>query len=124
MRVLIVDDSSAMRAFVKAALEDLPGTSVVESTSGFEALRLLPREPFDAVIVDVNMPDINGLELVSFMRKTAQHQRTPVIVISTESSLKEKDRALALGANAFVSKPFAPDDLCAEVRRLVDMEAG
>ncbi len=117
LRVLIVDDSSAMRAFVRAALEDDGAVEVVESTSGFEALRILPREPFDVVIVDVNMPDINGLELVSFMRKTPQHRSTPVIIISTEASSRDQERGIALGANAFLSKPFAPEELRALVAR-------
>lgn len=118
-RALIVDDSSAMRAFVRATLESLGDLTVVESTSGFEALRVLPRESFDIVIVDVNMPDINGLELVSFMRRSTQHQKTPLIVISTEASSREKDRALSLGADSFISKPFGPDELGAEVSRLL-----
>lgn len=117
LRVLIVDDSSAMRAFVRAALEEDGAVEVVESTSGFEALRILPREPFDVVIVDVNMPDINGLELVSFMRKTPQHRTTPVIIISTEASSRDQERGIALGANAFLSKPFAPEELRALVAR-------
>lgn len=117
LRVLIVDDSSAMRAFVRAALEEDGGADVVESTSGFEALRILPRENFDVVIVDVNMPDINGLELVSFLRKTPQHRDTPVIIISTEASSRDQERGIALGANAFLSKPFEPEELRALVAR-------
>ena len=116
-RVLIVDDSSAMRAFVRAALEEDGTAEVVESTSGFEALRILPRENFDIVIVDVNMPDINGLELVSFLRKTPQHRTTPVIIISTEASSRDQERGIALGANAFLSKPFEPEELRALVAR-------
>lgn len=117
LRVLIVDDSSAMRAFVRAALEEDGSVDVVESTSGFEALRILPRESFDVVIVDVNMPDINGLELVSFLRKTPQHKNTPVIIISTEASSRDQERGIALGANAFLSKPFEPEELRALVAR-------
>lgn len=117
LRVLIVDDSSAMRAFVRAALEVDGSVDVVESVSGFEALRILPRESFDVVIVDVNMPDINGLELVSFLRKTPQHRTTPVIIISTEASARDQERGIALGANAFLSKPFEPEELRALVAR-------
>lgn len=123
LRVLIVDDSSAMRAFVRAALEEDGSVDVVESTSGFEALRILPRESFDVVIVDVNMPDINGLELVSFLRKTPQHKNTPVIIISTEASSRDQERGIALGANAFLSKPFSADALREMVVGLL-MQAG
>ncbi len=110
-RVLVVEDSSAMRAFVRATLENEGDYEVLEAGSGFEALRILPRERFDLVLVDINMPDINGLELVAFMRKTDPHKQTPLIVISTEASERDRSRALGLGANAFVSKPFTPDQL-------------
>lgn len=101
-----------MRAFVRASLEDSDAQAEVhEAGSGFEALRVLPRERFDAVVVDINMPDINGLELVSFMRRSDAHKNTPVLIISTEASSKDKERGLALGADAYMAKPFEPNDL-------------
>ena len=117
-RVLLVEDSSAMRAFVRAALEGDGDYEVTEASSGFEALRILPRERFDLAVVDINMPDINGLELVAFMRKTEPHKDTPLIVISTEASERDRSRALGLGANAFVAKPFAPEVLLQTVAKL------
>lgn len=105
-----------MRAFVRATLEGDGDYEVEEAGSGFEALRLLPRHRFDVVIVDVNMPDINGLELVSFMRGSDAHRDTPLIIISTEASARDRERGLSLGANAFLGKPFAPEQL----RDLVD----
>lgn len=110
-RVLVVEDSSAMRAFVRAALESDGDYDVVDAASGFEALRVLPREQFDLAVLDINMPDINGLELIAFMRKTDPHKHTPLIVISTEASDRDRSRALELGANAFVAKPFTPEQL-------------
>jgi two-component system, chemotaxis family, chemotaxis protein CheY len=68
LRVLVVEDSASMRAFVRATLEEGDDFIVMEASSGFDALRILPREQFDLVVVDINMPDINGLELISFMR--------------------------------------------------------
>ena len=105
-----------MRAFVRAALEETGDTTVQQAASGFEALRLLPRESFDVVIVDINMPDINGLELVSFMRRSEAHVKTPVILISTEAAERDQQRGIAIGANAFLSKPFEAEAL----RELVD----
>lgn len=119
MQVLVVDDSSVMRTFVRATLEDELGAEVTEATSGFEALRLLPRDPFQIVVVDVNMPDINGLELVAFIRKSANHASVPILMISTEASASDRERGLSLGANAFLSKPFTAEQLCAEIRALV-----
>ncbi len=117
-RVLVVEDSSAMRAFVRAALESDGDYEVTEAASGFEALRILPRERFDLALVDINMPDINGLELLAFMRKTDPHKTTPVIIISTEASERDRGRATTLGANAFVAKPFSPDALLDAVAKV------
>ena len=118
LRILVVEDSSAMRAFVRAALEEDAGTEVLEAASGFEALRLLPRQTFDVVIVDVNMPDINGLELVSFMRRSEAHKNTPLLIISTEATAKDRERGLSLGANAYLAKPFLPEELRAMVTKI------
>lgn len=119
VRILIVEDSSAMRAFVRAALEEGGAMEVQEAQSGFEALRLLPRQTFDLVIVDVNMPDINGLELVSFMRRSEPHRETPLLIISTEASARDRERGLSLGANAYLSKPFEPEELRDAVAELL-----
>jgi len=119
VRILVVEDSSAMRAFVRATLEDDGATTVEEAESGFQALRLLPRERFALVIVDVNMPDINGLELVSFMRRSDDHQATPILIISTEASARDRERGLTLGANRYLSKPFQPEELRAAVAELL-----
>ncbi|MDD9939479.1 MAG: response regulator [Myxococcales bacterium] len=111
LRILIVDDSSAMRAYVRATLEDSFGATVEEATSGFEALRVLPRERFDLVVVDINMPNINGLELISFMRRSETHKETPLVIISTEASKRDRERAFSLGANAYLAKPFTSEQL-------------
>ncbi len=117
--VLVVEDSSAMRAFIRAALEEDVGASVTDAASGFEAMRELPRRAYGLIIVDINMPDINGLELISFMRNSDQHKETPVILISTEASERDRKRGLELGANAFLSKPFGPDELTDLVRKIL-----
>ncbi len=122
--VLIVDDSSAMRAFVRAALEDCLGADVTEAASGFEALRELPRRRFDLVVADINMPDINGLELIKFMRTSQPHTATPVVLISTEGSERDRARGLTMGADAFLSKPFEAEALASVVRRLLSPSDG
>jgi two-component system chemotaxis response regulator CheY len=114
-RILIVEDSSAMRAYVRAALESEGSWEVVEAASGLEALRLLPRGPYRLVVTDINMPDLSGLELVSFIRKS-QHRTTPIVIISTEGRETDRERAMALGANAYLTKPFRPDALLDVVR--------
>jgi two-component system, chemotaxis family, chemotaxis protein CheY len=122
-RILVVEDSVSMRSFVRSALESdsrsSAGLDVVEASSGFEALRLLPRGPYDLVITDINMPDINGLELISFMRRSELHKETPVLIISTQSSERDRARGLSLGANGYLIKPFSPEDLQSEVWRFL-----
>lgn len=122
IRVLVVEDSPAMRAFVRAALED-GGLEVTEAGNGFEALRLLPRERYDLVVTDINMPDIHGLELISFMRKSDVHRATPVIIVSTEGAQRDRERGIALGANAYLTKPFDPEALRSTARRLLEEAA-
>ena len=111
-----------MRAFVRSTLEDLGDLEVLEVQSGFDALRVLPRERLDLVITDINMPDINGLELIAFMRRSDAHRGTPLLIISTEAAARDRDRALALGANAYLTKPFAADDLARTVGELLAAE--
>jgi len=122
-RILVVEDSVSMRSFVRSALESDSRSSadldVVEASSGFEALRLLPRGPYDLVITDINMPDINGLELIAFMRRNELHKETPVLIISTQSSERDRARGLSLGANGYLIKPFSPEDLQSEVWRFL-----
>ena len=126
-RVLVVEDSASMRSFVRTALEadarSSAGLEVVEASSGFEALRLLPRGPYDLVITDINMPDINGLELISFIRRSELHKQTPVLIISTQSSERDRARGISLGANGYLTKPFAPEALQNEVWRFLTSKA-
>jgi len=105
-----------MRAFVQASLEGIAGCELQLAANGFEALRALPRRRYDVIVTDINMPDINGLELIRFIRTSDVHRTTPIVVISTDGSARDRDRALALGAQDYLVKPFGAEDL----RRVVD----
>ena len=118
-QALIVDDSSAVRTFVRASLEDADFARVQEAETGFEALRLLAANAFDVVIVDVNMPDINGLELLAFMKKSPRQQGARKILISTQMDGPDSTQGADLGADAFLKKPFEVDELRALIRRLL-----
>ena len=121
--VLIVEDSPTMRALLVSALEGLGRPlKVTEVGSGFEALRRLPRERFHLIVTDVNMPDINGLELVSFVRRNPAYARVPLVIVSTEGSERDREKGLALGADAYLVKPFEPDDLQRIVESLLDRD--
>jgi len=124
LHALIVDDSSAVRAFVRASLEDADFARVEEAATGFEALRLLASNAFDVVIVDVNMPDINGLELLAFMKKSPRQQGARKILISTQVDGQDARRGTELGADAFLEKPFEVDELRELIRGLLSTVAG
>jgi len=106
--ILIADDSPAMRAMLVSTIEMLGDYRIVEASSGFEALRLLPREEVDLILTDINMPDINGLELISYLRTNSNYQSIPVFIISSEGSLKDIEKGKLLGANEYLIKPFDP----------------
>ena len=111
-QILIVEDSATMRSLIVASLEELDDPiKVVEAESGFEALRHLPREAFDLIVTDINMPDINGLELVSFIKTNEKYSNIPLVIVSTEGSDRDRDKGLGLGADAYLVKPFDPEDL-------------
>lgn len=119
-KILIVEDSPAMRGLIASIIDEVGDCEVVEVSNGFEALRQLPRERFALIITDINMPDINGLELLSFVRKSPQSADTPVIIVTTESSETDRDRGMALGANAYLTKPFEPESLVSMVKELLE----
>ncbi len=117
--ILITEDSSTMRSLLVSTIESLEGYRIIEAASGFEALRLLPREKVDLIITDINMPDINGLELISYVRNNPHYQHIPLFIISTESSEKDMEKGLALGANEYLVKPFNPVKLQELIRQYI-----
>jgi two-component system chemotaxis response regulator CheY len=116
---MVVEDSSAMRGLIASIVAQLEGCEVIEAPTGFEALRMLPRQSVDLILTDINMPDINGLELLSFVRKNANFSKTPVLVVTSEGSDRDREKALALGANGYLVKPFQPEELLTLVKELL-----
>ncbi len=111
-RILIVEDSGTMRSLIASALEELAEpVKVDEAENGFEALRRLPRVDYDLIVTDINMPDINGLELVSFVKQDERYADIPLVIVSTEGSDRDRAKGLELGADAYLVKPFGPDQL-------------
>ncbi len=124
-RILIVEDSPTMRSLLTSSLEELEGVvKITEACSGFEALRQLPRGTYDLVVTDINMPDINGLELVSFVKNNDGYRDIPLIIVSTEGSDRDRAKGLALGADAYMVKPFEPEDLRETARGLLERARG
>ena len=122
MKILVVEDSSSMRAYLSTIIESGSESyelDIVEASSGFEALKALPHHKFDAILTDINMPDINGLELVSFLKNHPVYNKIPIMVISTEKSEEDRKRAAALGAEEYLVKPFESGELVDKLRRLL-----
>ena len=116
-KVLIVEDSTASRDFIASILSQIDGTEVVCASSGFDALKLLPRYRFDLIITDINMPDINGLELINFVKMNPNYRETPLLIVTGEARQHDRERGMQLGASEFLIKPLQPDHLTALVRR-------
>lgn len=116
-KILIVEDSPITRAMIASAVEIIGDMEIFESKSGFEALKLLPHHSFNLIVTDINMPDINGLELVSFVKKNPEYKHIPLIIITTEGSERDKEKGLALGADEYLVKPFNPEELQTLVKK-------
>lgn len=117
--VLIVEDSKAIRSVIRIALEEAGDFFAAEANNGFEALKMLPRRKFDLIITDINMPDINGLELIGFVKSNPAYRDIPLIIVSTEKTEEDKRRGMALGAMGYVVKPFRKEDLLVLVKKAV-----
>ncbi|GFE61275.1 response regulator [Geobacter sp. AOG2] len=122
--ILITDDSTALRAMLVSIIESLGDFRIVEAANGFEALRLLPRERVDLIFTDINMPDINGLELISYLRNNDNYRHIPVIIISTEGRQSDIEKGKLLGANEYIVKPFVCSDLKNIIVKYLDDRQG
>lgn len=119
--ILIVEDSTTTRALIRAVIEELGDFETVEASSGFEALKMLPLQEYDLIVTDINMPDINGLELINFIRNNPRYNHLPIIIVSTEKSEEDKRRGMALGATAYVTKPFRSFELQEIIKKTISL---
>lgn len=108
-----------MRRMVTASLRALPGVSFGEASSGLEAIERLALAPVDLMILDLNMPDMHGLEVLDFLRRHQAYSRIPVIVLTTRGDEASRADALAAGAAVYLTKPFAPQALAAQAELLL-----
>jgi two-component system chemotaxis response regulator CheY len=121
LKVLVVEDSKATRELIAATVEGIGSIEVVTVTSGFEALKVLPRHRFALIVTDINMPDINGLELINFVKKNPHYKDVPLFVVTTEGRTQDRERGLQLGASEYVIKPFEPSLLSALVKKYLKL---
>ncbi|MDP1917869.1 MAG: response regulator [Myxococcales bacterium] len=121
IRALVVDDSLQLRRSVMYALQKLPDVVCVEAGDGAEALRKLRGSAFDIVLSDINMPVLDGLKLVAHIRQDAALAKLPVIMITTESAEADRERAMNLGANAYLVKPVQASEVLETVKSLLGL---
>jgi two-component system chemotaxis response regulator CheY len=119
---LVVEDSTVMREFILSTLSLVPNLQSLQAANAFEALKALPQQEIDIILTDINMPDINGLELLSFVKNHPEYRKIPVIIISTEKSEADRKRGLELGADHYLSKPFQPGDLQNLIQKLLNLD--
>lgn len=111
-----------MRQLISFALKRLRGVSIIEASDGVDGLKKLSTEKFDLILTDINMPIMDGLKLVSLVRNDANYQGTPIVVITTEGAQEDRERALALGANDYITKPIQPNKILEVAKVLLKIE--
>ena len=113
--VLVVDDSPTIRRMVKVALADAAGR-FIEAGTGLEAIEKLTLESVDLIVLDLNMPDMHGIEVLKFIRRHPTYRSVPVIVLTTRGDDDSRTLAIEAGATAYLTKPFSPAALAEQVR--------
>lgn len=109
--ILVVDDSATMRRMIIASLQTLSGAKFHQAGNGLEAIEVLALQPIDLLFLDMNMPDMHGLELLEFLHSHPLYNRLPVIVLTTRGDDQSRSAALAAGATRYMTKPFTPQGL-------------
>ena len=120
--ILIVDDSKVMRDMIQACLRPDASLSATHAASGLEAIEKLSLASFDLVILDLNMPDVGGLEVVQFVRAQDKLRSLPILIVTTRDDEGSRNKVLAAGANRFLAKPFSPDAILQDVTQLLRTE--
>lgn len=118
-RILIVEDSPTMRQLLVFALKRLQGVEVVEARDGMDGLRKVTSDHFDLALVDINMPVMDGLKLIHLVRDEESLKSMPIVVITTEGAEEDRARALALGADEYLTKPVQANRVLAVVKGLL-----
>ena len=121
-RILIVEDSPTMRQLLVFALKRLKDVEIVEAQDGMDGLRKVSSDHFDLALVDINMPVMDGLKLISLIRGEDNLKSMPIIVITTEGANEDRERALALGANEYLTKPIQANKVLRVAQGLLKTE--
>lgn len=116
---LIVEDSPTMRQLISFSLKRFRGAKIIEAVDGVDALKKLSGEKIDLILTDINMPVMDGLKLVALVRQNEQMKGIPIVIITTEGAEEDRERGLALGANAYISKPIQSSHLIKTIGELL-----
>jgi two-component system chemotaxis response regulator CheY len=116
--IMTADDSASIRQMVSFTLKDA-GYQVVEAVDGREALDKLLAEPIHMLVTDLNMPKMDGIELIRKVRSESRYRFMPIIMLTTESQAAKKQEGKAAGATGWIVKPFKPEQLLAVVRKVL-----
>lgn len=119
-KVLIVDDSPTMRQLLAFSLKRIRGVTIVEAKDGMEGLKKVTTETFDLALIDINMPVMDGLKLIHMIRTEENMDELPIVVITTEGADADKERALELGANEYLTKPVQGSEVLMVARKFLD----
>lgn len=117
-KFLVVDDSATIRKMIMSALRPL-NASFREASSGLEAIEQLMLSPYDMVTLDLNMPDMHGLDFLQFVRGHKAFKDIPILVITTRADAQMREVVLSAGANRYMTKPFSPDAILDTVKDLL-----
>ena len=118
--ILVVDDSATMRRMIMASLREVPGVMFDQAGSGLEAIERLALAPVDLLLLDLNMPDMHGLEVLRFVRSHEHFRDLPVVVLTTRGDDESRNEALREGATRYLTKPFTPATFAPEIRALLE----
>ena len=121
-RILIVEDSPTMRQLLVFALKRLKGADITEAQDGMDGLRKVTSDPFDLALIDINMPVMDGLKLISLIRGEDALREMPICVITTEGAEADRRRALSLGANEYLTKPIQANRVLAVAKALLQVD--
>jgi two-component system chemotaxis response regulator CheY len=124
IRCLVVEDSPMMRQLLVQALSRIERVRVTEADDGVDGLRKLAGGRFDIILTDINMPIMDGLKLVKRVRTDPVHKDVPIVIVSTEGAAEDRQRALSLGANAYIVKPIQASQVLSTVRALLHLPEG
>ena len=111
-----------MRKMIVFALSRVRELDVVEADDGVDALRRIAGTKFDIIVTDINMPILDGLKLVKRLRADDNYKDVPIVIITTEGAAEDRQRALALGANAYITKPIQAQQVISLVREILSLD--